>query len=211
MRNVQLAGVFFGLQRAIHQCARKNDERGGGKRTRGKTHSPVMVNAASALYSRHTMIPDSLRHVAGVHRLPSNGRMFHVRSANPSAQSTVQMAFSGRLSLGGSVRVWCRAAVASSDVRVRTETVRSCVLERKGGGDGQLGEILRRVGGGRRGRGYEEKGPWNVEMLYVQVVHEEGEDAQHDGGREELARAHQVECERGVERWLLGDFGARAG
>ena len=45
-------------------------------------------------------------------------------------------------------------------------------------------------------------------MLNVQIVHEECEDAQYDGGGNELSRAHQVESERGVEGWLLGDFGA---
>lgn len=42
-------------------------------------------------------------------------------------------------------------------------------------------------------------------------MYEEGEDAQHDGGREELACADQVEGQGRVEGGLFGDFGAGAG
>lgn len=67
-------------------------------------YKPVIVNVARALYNRHTMMPDSLRQVVGVQRLPSSGLIFHVRRANPKAQRMVQRALRGRLIFGGSVR-----------------------------------------------------------------------------------------------------------
>lgn len=90
-----------------------------------------MVNAASALYNRQTMIPLSLRHVAGVQRFPRRGLIFHVKRAKPTAQRVVLPALMGRLIFGERARRLWRIPVAMIEPMVRTDTVRSY-----GGGQG---------------------------------------------------------------------------
>lgn len=94
--------------------------RGGG------LYKPVMVNEASALYIRHTIIPVSSRHVACVQRSPRRGLMFHVKRAKPRAQRVVLTALMGRLIFGESVRRLWRISVTTREQMFRTDTVRSC-------------------------------------------------------------------------------------
>lgn len=89
------------------------------------THSPVMVNVARALYSRQIMTPPSLCHVARVQRWPKVERVFQIRRANPNAQRIVLKPLTARLTLGGSIRKWCRTLVTIKAKIVRTETVKS--------------------------------------------------------------------------------------
>lgn len=89
-------------------------------------YKPVMVNDASALYIRQTMIPVSSRHVACVQRSPRRGLMFQVRRAKPTAQRVVLMVLTRILIVGERVRRLWRIPVATREQMVKMDTVMSC-------------------------------------------------------------------------------------
>ena len=53
---------------------------------------------------------------------------------------------------------------------------------------------------------YEEKGPWDVVMLEMELVNEENEDAGDDDGGDELTDSDDVEGEWWVGGRFLGDL-----